>query len=95
MGELPTLAVFLETVQRLHPLTLETVELNGPRGRECHRYLIHENGAFAFLPKINDTDKLTLVVFTSLCRTLNISSQEFGIPPDFLNNPLRSLSDID
>ncbi|TKS62638.1 MAG: hypothetical protein EWM73_02267 [Nitrospira sp.] len=95
MGELPTLAKFLETAQRIHQVTLESIELKGPTGRKIHQYLKHANGTVTFLPNIEATDQLTPVVFASLCRTLGIPSEEFGIPPEFLINPLRSLWDID
>jgi len=95
MGDLPTLAEFLETIQRTHQFTLETIELKGPTGRKSHQYIKHANGTVTFLPNTEATDQLTPVVFASLCRTLGIPPQEFGIAPEVLINPLRSLWDLD
>jgi hypothetical protein len=60
----------------------------GPRGKLKFRYLQNSKGTIKILPEIEDGDRLTPLVLSSLCRTLGIKPTEFGLDLGFLKNPV-------
>lgn len=87
----PTLGEFIERVRDKFDVVeaSSTSRAIGPRGEESFRYLRRGQGLPVVLPSMSDTDRLSPVLLSSLCRQLDIPPQEFGFNLGFIEDPLN------
>ena len=86
---MPTLREFVEKARQLD-ITEGTAKQKaiGPRGEETFRFLRRPDGPIVILPNIEDSERLTPIVLSNLCRRLGISPAEFNLDLGFLQDPI-------
>ena len=87
---MPSLGEFVEKVSQTGVNSgVATQKAIGPKGEEVtFRFLRRGEGPVVILPNIEETDRLTPVQLSSLCRQLEIDPTPFGLTLGFLKDPI-------